>query len=129
LTAIQYPDNSFDAIYCSHVLEHIPDDRAAMRELFRVLKPGGWAILQVPLDSTRETTYEDPSITSFEARERAYWQADHVRLYGRDYTAKLESTGFRVRVDWFVKTFTEGQIHRFGLDKSEGIHWCEKPLI
>ena len=65
----------------SHVLEHITDDRAAMRELRRILRPGGWAIVMVPIEHGRTTTYEDPSITTPEERERAYWQSDHVRLY------------------------------------------------
>jgi SAM-dependent methyltransferase len=77
ITDIQYPDNSFDVIYCSHVLEHVPQDRRAMRELARVLKPGGWAVLAVPIKG--EKTFEDASVTAPEERERLFGQFDHVR--------------------------------------------------
>jgi SAM-dependent methyltransferase len=126
LTNIQYPDNYFDAIYCSHVLEHIPDDRKAMQELNRVLNVGGWAILQVPIDLNREHTYEDPSIQSPDDRERAFGQFDHVRFYGRDYQDRLEAAGFKVTVDSFVKSLSTHTIERCGLDPEEGIYFCEK---
>jgi methyltransferase family protein len=129
ITAIDYPKDSFDAIYCSHVLEHIPDDRKAMAELLRVLKPGGWAILQVPIDSERETTFEDPTIAKPEDRERAFWQFDHVRLYGRDYQKRLEEAGFEVTVDWYVRDLSHRQVRRMGLDELEGIYVCTKPRI
>jgi len=129
LTIIPYPDHSFDAIYCSHVLEHIPDDRAAMKELLRVLRPGGWAILQVPIDPSRDATLEDLSIQTPEERENYYWQFDHVRLYGNDYKARLEDVGFEVTVDWFVRTFTDADVRRLGLDSSEGIFFCTKPRL
>ena len=92
ITDIQYPSNSFDVIYCSHVLEHIPNDRQAMRELCRVLRPDGWAILQVPI--LVESTLEDPTVTSPEERERLYGQHDHVRAYGLDYKDRLVEAGF-----------------------------------
>ncbi len=85
ITNIQYPENTFDAIICNHVLEHIPDDQKAMSELFRVLRPGGWAILQVPFSKILDKTFEDPTITTPEDRERIFGQTDHVRIYGRDY--------------------------------------------
>ncbi len=96
ITAIQYPDNIFDAILCNHVLEHIPDDRKAMRELYRVLKPGGWAILQVPVSKILEQTYDDITITSPQDREKYFGQKDHVRIYGKDYTQRLKEAGFTV---------------------------------
>ena len=82
ITNIEFEDESFDVILCSHVLEHVDDDRRAMREFHRVLKPHGWAILLVPIADLDET-YEDPSITSEEGRLKAFGQADHVRKYGR----------------------------------------------
>src|SRR5579863_2750569 len=85
ITDIRFPDNTFDVIICNHVLEHVIDDKRAMREIYRTLKPGGWAILQVPISLTLETTYEDFSIVTEAGRERAFGQSDHVRLYGRDY--------------------------------------------
>ncbi|MCI0562693.1 MAG: methyltransferase domain-containing protein, partial [Nitrososphaera sp.] len=97
-------DNCIDTILCVHVLEHIVDDRRAMRELFRVLRPGGWAILQTPVDLNLSATYEDADITSTEGRLRAFGQNDHVRCYGRDYKDRLEKAGFVVQVDPFVRT-------------------------
>ncbi|MFH0777183.1 MAG: methyltransferase domain-containing protein [Candidatus Eisenbacteria bacterium] len=94
-----FKDKSFDVIICSHVLEHVPDDSRAMRELARILKPGGWAIIQCPIDQSREETFEPPGIERSEERERLFDAPDHVRVYGRDYRARLEGAGFSVRVD------------------------------
>ena len=96
LTALDLPDGAFDAVICSHVLEHVDDDAAAMRELRRVTAPGGWCLVLVPLDPTRAGTYEDPSITEPGAREAAFLQADHLRLYGRDAADRLAAAGFDV---------------------------------
>lgn len=98
ITAIEYGDASFDLIICSHVLEHVPDDRLAMRELFRVLKPGGTAILQVPISASLERTVEDPQLTDPRERERRFGQYDHVRIYGADYPARLRESGFLVEI-------------------------------
>jgi SAM-dependent methyltransferase len=104
VTDLPYPDASFDVVLCSHVLEHVRDDRRAMSELARVVRPGGCAILLVPLDVTRAETLEDPRIVTAEARTREYWQADHLRLYGRDFKDRLEEAGFEVTVDrWLWK--------------------------
>jgi SAM-dependent methyltransferase len=97
LTDIDQPDASWDLVICYHVLEHVDDDREAMREIFRVLAPGGRAILQVPLQHGREATYEDPSITDPKQRLAHFGQEDHVRLYGTaDFRRRLEAAGFRV---------------------------------
>jgi SAM-dependent methyltransferase len=98
LTALDLPDAAFDAVMCSHVLEHIPDDAAAVRELRRVTAPGGWCLVMVPLDITRETTYEDPSVVSPEGREREFLQHDHVRLYAPDIADRLRAAGFDAEV-------------------------------
>ncbi len=90
ITNIPYEDSSFDVILCCHVLEHVPEDKQAMRELFRVLRPGGWAILQVPIDSSLRVTFEDPEIVTPEDRKQYFGQSDHVRIYGRDYKDRLE---------------------------------------
>ena len=98
LTEIPFPENDVDLVICNHVLEHVPDDGLAMREILRVLKPGGLAILQVPISTKREFTDEDPSITSPEERLQRFGQTDHVRIYGADYTERLASAGFSVQV-------------------------------
>ena len=96
ITDIHYPDESFDAIYCSHVLEHVTDDRKAMRELRRVLKVGGWAIIMVPI--IVENTIEDPTVTDPVKRLQLYGQEDHVRAYGPDLREMLEASGFLVDI-------------------------------
>ncbi len=99
ITALNLADQSFDFILCYHVLEHIPDDRKAMAELYRVLKPGGWALLQVPADLNQEKTVEDLTVTSQTERLRLFGNVDHVRIYGRDYFDRLREAGFQVSQD------------------------------
>lgn len=127
ITNILFEDNSFDVLLCNHVLEHIINDRKGMSELFRVLKPGGWAILQSPMDTTLEETFEDPSITSPEDRERVFGQNDHVRIYGRDYKDRLEQAGFTVNVDDYVKELGNETMAKFRLPDEE-IFFCTKPV-
>jgi SAM-dependent methyltransferase len=93
ITNLPFADGSFDAVVCNHVLEHVPDDRAAMRELRRVVRTGGWAILLVP-DVELELTIEDPSVTDPRERLRRFGQEDHVRRYGLDYLDRLRAAGF-----------------------------------
>jgi len=126
ITDMQFPDHEFDVIYCSHVLEHIPEDRKAIQELYRVLKPGGWGMLQVPLDATRDTTYEDFSITQPAEREKAFGQADHVRVYGKDYRERLNSAGFFVHVENYIGQFTGNEIFRNAFMRGEEIYICSK---
>lgn len=125
ITNISFADNSFDLIFCSHVLEHIVDDRKAMRELYRILKPNGFAILQVPLKKGLDKTYEDFSITDPKEREIAFGLHDHVRRYGQDYKDRLLESGFTVRLDKFFDTFTAEEIERYSL-KEEDIFFCTK---
>jgi len=94
ITAIGFPNDSFDAIVCNHVLEHVPQDRKALAELYRVLKPGGWGSIQVPMEG--ETTEEDPSVTDPAVRTRLYGQSDHIRRYGTDFVNRLKEAGFVV---------------------------------
>ena len=118
ITDIRYPDNSFDVIYCSHVLEHVPDDRRAMRELARVLKPGGWAVLAVPLREHALATFEDPTITDPKNRDRFFGQSDHVRWYSAsDFQRRLEESGFSVTVDRFAEQFSDELVSRHGLSR------------
>jgi len=126
ITRIQYPDESFDVIYCSHVLEHVPDDRKALREFFRVLKKDGWAILLVPISA--EITYEDPTIVTPEARLKAFGQEDHVRRYGPDYVERLREAGFIVNVTRAGDLATPEDIVRMALTEACGdIYFCTKP--
>jgi len=115
ITDIKYPDDSFDVIICNHVLEHIIDDYKAMSELYRVLKPEGWAVLLVPLYQNLEKTYENSSITSPEEREKAFGQKDHVRIYGFDYAQRLEKSGFKVNIDKFGFNLDLQTIKKHGL--------------
>ena len=126
ITEIQYPDNYFDFILCTHVLEHISEDRKAMRELFRVLKPGGFGILQVPIDLRLNTTYEDASITAPQERIAAFGQFDHVRIYGKDYKDRLTESGFNVDVNKFVKELSEENQKRLGLPVEKALYLVYK---
>src|SRR5262245_5269575 len=127
ITAIQMSDDTFDVIYCSHVLEHVLDDRRAMREFHRVLKPGGWAILLVPI--TAERTFEDPTVVDPDQRRRLFGQADHVRRYGPDYVDRLSEAGFAVSEINVSDLFSDAQARRMGIAKCAGcIHVCRKPL-
>ena len=117
ITRLPFEDHSFDAILCIHVLEHVDDDRAAVAELRRVLAPGGWAAVMVPLDLDRATTYEDPSITEPEDRAREYWQHDHVRLYGRDLAERLG-----LRADPWIRGLGAEAHRRYGLFAQEDIY-------
>jgi SAM-dependent methyltransferase len=126
ITDIRHPDGSFDVVLCSHVLEHVPDDGDALRELHRVLRPGGWALVQSPVDPRREATFEDPSIVSPEDRLRAFNQPDHVRVYGRDYPDRLRAAGFDVEVRDYVSELPPAAGQRYGLDPVEPIHRCTK---
>lgn len=120
---LPFPTGAFDAVIANHVLEHVDDDRAAMVELGRVLRPGGWAVLQVPLDETRETTFEDPAVTDPAARERLFGKDDHVRVYGRDYGQRLRDAGFEVRPEPFARTLGPQAMRRYGL-LDEDVYAC-----
>jgi len=121
-----FDDNSYDALICNHVLEHIDDELKATKEIYRVLKPGGWAILQVPLDTALDETFEDYSITSPKEREKHFGQYDHVRLYGKDYAQRLEKSGLKVFPDKLVEEIGEELADRYRLDKTELLYFCKK---
>lgn len=128
LTNLPFAENTYDMIICNHVLEHIPDDTAAMKEIYRVLKPGGQAILQVPYDRNRETTFQDDSITDPKERAKIFGQYDHVRVYGMDYFKKLENIGFEVQAIDYTKNFSPQEIENYRLPEGELIPVVEKPL-
>ena len=123
---LPFEDNQYDVILCNHVLEHIPDDTKAMQELFRVLKPGGMAILQIPQDLNRATTFSDDSITDEKERAAIFGQYDHVRIYGRDYFDKLRSIGFKVIEEDFTNKIAPELVEKFCLAKGEIIPVCFK---
>ncbi len=126
LHSIPLEDNRFDVVFCNHVLEHVDDALQCMRELHRVLKTGGWGIMQVPQDMTREVTYEDPSIVTPEEREKHYWQYDHVRLFGRDYPEWLIKAGFKVKEYIPSAHFSDAQIDRYRLMRKEILYIVSK---
>ena len=126
---IPFANNTFDVAMCNHVMEHVEDDIKAMREIYRTLKPGGWAIMQVPFfNPIPETTFEDGSITDPQEREKVYGQDDHVRLYGHDYPDRIRKAGFKVAEDDFIHTLPEADVTRYALPRDEVIFFCEKPL-
>lgn len=126
ITQTLFKSNAFDLILCNHVLEHVPEDRKAMSELYRVMKKGGVGIFQVPVDYERESTYEDFSIQSKRGRTKAFGQYDHVRWYGKDYKDRLTNAGFTVKIDDFVNEFSKDEQFYFGYESGEKIYCCLK---
>lgn len=126
LHSIPLEENAFDVIFCNHVLEHVDDAMQCMRELYRVMKPGGWGIMQVPQDFSRDTTYEDASIISPEDREKHFWQKDHVRLFGKDYPQWLEKAGFTVEKFDKESKYDAKMIERYRLQQKEILYIVRK---
>jgi SAM-dependent methyltransferase len=126
LHSIPLEDNRFDVVFCNHVLEHVDDAHQCMSELYRVMKPGGWGIFQVPMDFSREVTYEDASIVSPEDREKHFWQKDHVRLFGKDYPDWLRKAGFQVEEFIQQSNYSENLINRYRLQKEEILYIARK---
>ncbi|TXE07171.1 class I SAM-dependent methyltransferase [Seonamhaeicola algicola] len=123
---LPFDDNSYDVIFCNHVLEHIPNDTKAMQELYRVMKPGGWGIFQIPQDLNRAFTFEDNTITDKVERAKIFGQYDHVRVYGRDYFDKLRAIGFKVEEVDYTATLPDSEIDKFRLAKGEIIPLVKK---
>jgi SAM-dependent methyltransferase len=124
IRSLDLPDASFDGIVCSHVLEHVDRDHDALAELRRVVAPGGWVLLMVPQDLGRAETYEDPSITDPAARRAAFWQHDHVRLYGRDFADRVTDAGFDVETIVMSDALGRDAASRHGLLPVDLIHLC-----
>jgi SAM-dependent methyltransferase len=122
---IPFPDNTFDVVFCNHVLEHVEDDLKACAEFNRVLKPTGWGILQSPVYKL-EQTLEDNSITDPSERERLFGQRDHVRKFGLDYAERLTKSGLIIEENQFVKEIPEEKVKRFALAPDEVLFVCKK---
>ena len=123
---LPFKDNTYDVVFCNHVLEHISDDKKAMQELYRVLKKGGFGIFQIPQDLSREKTFEDNSITDKKERTKIFGQYDHVRVYGKDYFDKLRSVGFKVDEIDYTQKIDAKSIEKFSLMKGEILPVCYK---
>jgi SAM-dependent methyltransferase len=121
-----FEPETFGVVLCNHVLEHVPNDAKALSEIYRVLKPGGWAILQVPLDPERATTFEDPSITDKAERERIFGQYDHLRVYGLDYPTRLQQAGFEVEAFKAWEVYPASDFERFRLPAGEVLYIARK---
>ncbi len=116
---LPFDDASFDVIFCNHVLEHIPNDTKALQEMYRILKPGGWGVFQIPQDLKRATTFEDDSITDRKERAKIFGQYDHVRIYGLDYFEKLRTIGFKVEEVDYTSQMSSEEIERYRLANGE----------
>ncbi len=125
---LPFKNNSYDVIFCNHVLEHITEDKKAMSELYRVLKPGGWGVFQVPQNVHQTKTYEDFSIISPKERQKHFGQYDHVRVYGLDYFKKLADIGFKVQQFKVTEHFSTEEIKKYALMETEILPICFKPL-
>ena len=117
------PAETYDVVMANHVLEHIPDDRAAMRELFRLLKPGGIALLSVPLNASRQETYENPAVSGNAARWAHFSAHDHLRYYGMDFADRLAAVGFAVET---FRVSPEDEV-KYALLRDEWIYVARKP--
>jgi SAM-dependent methyltransferase len=127
ITKISFPDDYFDTIYCSHVLEHVTEDKRAIREFWRILRPGGWALLQVPITPGLDVTAEDEAVIDPNERARLYGQWDHVRAYGSDYPDRLWEAGFNVTVFRAGDILKPKQITHWGTPTcEEAIFYCQK---
>ncbi len=110
-----FRDNSYDVVICNHVLEHVEDDTRAMSEILRILKPGGYAILHVPVNFSMKTTHEDPSVKDPLEREKQFRQKDHYRLYGTDFPERLKKVGFVIKDKNYVDELDKQTIERYRL--------------
>ena len=124
---IPLEDESIDVVICNHILEHVEDDRKALRELHRILRPGGWGVVLVPQDYERETTFEDDSITSPEERARVFGQYDHRRIYGRDYAERVRECGFEVEEIEYEKRLSEEEVKQYAT-AGERLYIIKRPV-
>jgi SAM-dependent methyltransferase len=116
---LPFENEEFDVIFCNHVLEHVDDDKKALSELFRVMKPGGWGIFQVPVRYQLSKTFEDAAITDRKERIEKFGQYDHVRVYGIDYYETLKNAGFEVEKVNLSEKLSDEEIRKFALERNE----------
>jgi len=121
-----FDNSTFDVVICNHVLEHVEDDHKALSEIYRVLKPGGYSIMQVPFNSSMEKTLEDPSVNDPAERERLFRQKDHLRLYGLDYTARVQQAGFKIKDKNYIEKVDEVTRQRYRLPQFEFMYAFHK---
>ena len=126
LTNLTFENNFFDIIICSHVLEHISDDKLAIKELYRVLKEDGWGLIIVPIDSNLENTIEGLEIKDLKIRKELFGLEDHVRQYGLDFIDRLRNAGFYVKLDNYINDLDESTLKKFGLNTDEKIYFVSK---
>ncbi|MFX1311015.1 MAG: methyltransferase domain-containing protein [Promethearchaeota archaeon] len=126
LTQLTFENNYFDIIICSHVLEHISNDKLAMQELYRVLKINGWGLILVPIDLKLQKTLEDPSIQDPIMRREIYGQEDHLRNYGLDFIDRLKNAGFKVNIDDFIESIDKKKKKKYGINVNEKIFFISK---
>ena len=124
---IPLKDNTFDVVICNHLLEHVSNDRRALGELWRILKPGGWGVVLSPIDYNRKETFEDDSITDEKERTRLFGQYDHRRVYGCDYTKRLEEAGFLAQEIDYAQTFSKEEQMRYSFS-NDRLYIIRKPL-
>lgn len=125
---LPFTNSEYDIVICNHVLEHVADDKKAISEIYRVIKPGGFAILQVPVDFSRATTFEDHTITNKAERSRIFGQYDHLRVYGRDYPDIIKGAGFTAEGQNYTESLTEKEKNRYGININEFMFAYNKPL-
>lgn len=123
---IPFEDETIDVVFCSHILEHVDDDKKALSELYRIMKKGGWGIIMCPVDEDRETTHEDSSITDPEEREKHFGQKDHLRIYGKDFGKRIAGAGFQVNAVRYGKELSAETVKRFALPAGETIYYIQK---
>lgn len=125
IASVPLPAATYDAIIANHVLEHIPDDRAAMRELHRLLKPGGFALLTAPINPTRQQTYENPAVVTKAERHAHFGEDDHVRYYGLDFADRLAAAGFAIE----IYRVSPAEEVRYGLRRDEWLYIARRPDV
>ena len=128
ITTIQYPNNYFDIIICNHVLEHVLDYKKAIKEIFRVLKKGGFAIVQTPFSKKIKYHFTDPYIKSKEDRARYYGESDHLRIFGQELFDNFSEAGFQLKIKSHSSILSRYDPSKYGVNDKEELIYMEKSL-